>query len=57
VDEHRASNPAAAEEWTTYLFFLREHAGADGALPASFDDLIRDVFGNLPGLLSTRYGE
>ena len=57
VDEQRASNPAAAEEWTTYLFFLRGHADADGALPASFDGLIADVFGNVPGLLSGRDGE
>jgi capsular polysaccharide biosynthesis protein len=51
VDEHRAANPAAAEEWSNYLFFLRGHADADGVLPPSFNDLIADVFGNLPGLL------
>jgi len=36
------------EEWSTYLFFLREHASADGVLPASFDQLVNDVFGPLP---------
>jgi capsular polysaccharide biosynthesis protein len=57
VDEHRAANPAAADEWTTYLFLLRQHAEADGSLPSSFDDLIGDVFGNVPGLLSSRPDE
>jgi capsular polysaccharide biosynthesis protein len=54
VDEHRGANPEAADAWATYLFFLREHADAEGALPRSFDDLVADVFGNLPGLLSSR---
>jgi len=36
------------EEWGTYLFFLREHADADGTLPSSFDQLINDIFGPLP---------
>jgi hypothetical protein len=57
VDEQRASNPAAVEEWSTYLFLLREHADAEGALPRSFDGLVRDVFGNLPGLLANRADE
>jgi hypothetical protein len=35
-------------EWATYLFLLREHAGADGALPSSLDRLVNDVFGPLP---------
>jgi len=41
------SNASAeqAEEWGTYLFFLREHAASDGALPPQFDGLIEDVFG------------
>jgi hypothetical protein len=54
VDEHRAANPAAADEWSTYLFFLRQHADADGTLPSSFDSLVRDVFGDVPGLLASR---
>jgi hypothetical protein len=33
------------EEWSTYLFFLREHASSDGTLPRQFDGLIEDVFG------------
>jgi capsular polysaccharide biosynthesis protein len=36
------------QEWSTYLFLLREHAEADGTLPASFDQLVNDVFGPLP---------
>jgi hypothetical protein len=38
-------DPGRQEEWRTYLFFLREHAAADGSLPRSFDGLINDVFG------------
>jgi hypothetical protein len=43
------SNASAeqTEEWNTYLFFLREHASSDGALPRQFDGLIEDVFGPL----------
>jgi hypothetical protein len=37
--------PERVEEWRTYLFFLREHASIDGTLPATFDSLIADVFG------------
>jgi hypothetical protein len=36
------------QEWSTYLFLLREHAGADGSLPSTFDPLVNDVFGPLP---------
>jgi hypothetical protein len=35
------------EEWTAYLFFLREHAESDGTLPRSFDSLVDDVFADL----------
>jgi hypothetical protein len=35
------------EVWTTYLFLLREHADVDGWLPASFNHLVEDVFGEL----------
>ena len=43
------SNASAeqAEEWSTYLFFLREHASSDGALPPQFDGLVEDVFGSV----------
>jgi capsular polysaccharide biosynthesis protein len=42
------ASTAQQEEWSTYLFLLREHAGADGSLPRSFDGLVNDVFGPLP---------
>jgi capsular polysaccharide biosynthesis protein len=51
LTRERAAAGAASEqqdEWSTYLFFLREHADADGALPSSFDQLVNDVFGPLP---------
>lgn len=42
------ASEAQQEEWMTYLFLLREHAAADGTLPASFDHLVNEVFGPLP---------
>ena len=42
------ASPRQQQEWSTYLFLLREHADADGALPASFDPLVKDIFGPLP---------
>jgi hypothetical protein len=47
VDEHNSGPPELVAEWRTYLYFLREHAGADGSLPVQFDGLIADVFGRL----------
>ena len=37
----------AAEEWQTYVVFLRDHADADGVLPVTFDALVGDVYGDL----------
>jgi len=51
LTSERAQAGASAEqqeEWSTYLFLLREHAGADGSLPQSFDGLVNDIFGPLP---------
>jgi hypothetical protein len=50
VTRERSESASAEQrdEWSTYLFFLREHAAADGALPSSFDQLVNDVFGPLP---------
>jgi uncharacterized protein involved in exopolysaccharide biosynthesis len=46
--EHRGREfPDRAEEWTSYLFFLRDYAASDGALPDSFDALISDTFADL----------
>jgi hypothetical protein len=47
VREHGGAHPSRNEEWMTYLFLLREHAGHDGALPRTFDVLVDDVFGEL----------
>ena len=47
VDAQTEASPEQREEWRTYLFFLREHASADGALPSQFDGLVEDVFGSL----------
>ena len=45
--EHAGGDPAADEERTFLLMYLRDFAGADGLLPADFDDLVRQSFGGL----------
>lgn len=47
VEEHRGEFPERAEEWLSYLYFLRDYAAPDGSVPASFDGLIQDTFGEL----------
>jgi hypothetical protein len=47
VDTATGASPEQLEEWRTYLFFLREHAASDSALPRSMDSLINDVFAGL----------
>jgi hypothetical protein len=42
-----AGDVARDEERTYLLMYLREFAGADGNLPADFDGLVRDAFGDL----------
>jgi hypothetical protein len=49
VRQRGSADPARYEEWMTYLFFLREHATADGSLPRSFDPLVNEVFAPLVG--------
>ena len=44
VAERGGAHPERAEEWSSYLYFLRDHAGADGSLPASFDALVEETF-------------
>jgi len=39
--------PDRRDEWSSYLFFLREYAEPDGTVPASFDWLIEDTFSEL----------
>ena len=54
VDSQSDATAEQAEEWRSYLFFLREHAAPDGSLPGQFDGLVEDVFGSLsPGSRST----
>ncbi|MEP7334378.1 MAG: hypothetical protein ABI717_01230 [Actinomycetota bacterium] len=47
VAERGAEFPERVEEWKAYLFFLREHASPEGALPASFDALVDETFHEL----------
>ena len=46
VDAYTGATPEQAENWHTYLYFLRQHASPDGSLSRSFDPLISDVFGD-----------
>lgn len=52
VAERRGADPAQREEWNAYLFYLREHADHDGKLPATFDWLVAQVFGDVTGVFS-----
>jgi hypothetical protein len=48
VDAHIGSvTPDEADSWRAYLYFIREHASADGTLPRSLDPLIADVFAEI----------
>ena len=47
VESRSEEFPGRADEWSTYLFFLREHAAPDGSVPSSFDRLIEDAFAEL----------
>jgi len=49
VAERASEFPERAEEWRTYLFFLREHASPEGVLPPSFDALVDETFRELVG--------
>ena len=40
-------DPARDEEWSFLFMHLREFADPDGVLPADFDGLVRDAFGEL----------
>src|ERR671930_635961 len=46
--EHASDDVARNEERAYLLMYLREFAGPDGMLPADFDGLVRDAFGELP---------
>jgi hypothetical protein len=47
VEERGREFPDRLDEWSSYLYFLREYAEADGTVPASFDWLIQDTFSEL----------
>jgi hypothetical protein len=47
VEQRGHEFPDRVEEWTSYLYSLRAYAGPDGSLPASFDTLIEETFGDL----------
>ena len=45
--DHASDDLARNEERAYLLVYLREFAGPDGVLPADFDGLVRDAFGDL----------
>jgi DNA repair exonuclease SbcCD ATPase subunit len=45
VRERATKAPERADEWNAYLFTLRPYASAEGILPASFDSVVWEVFG------------
>jgi hypothetical protein len=53
VREHAGDDVAQNEERAYLLVYLREFAGPDGMLPADFDGLVRDAFGDLLGAVAT----
>ena len=47
VVKHGDGFPEHAEEWSYYLVYLRDFAGIDNTLPASFEGLVLEVFGDV----------
>ena len=47
VTQHADAYPERVEEWRYYLHFLREHTDVDGRLPATFDVLVDETFGDI----------
>ncbi len=45
--DHTSDDVARNEERSYLLMYLREFAGPDGVLPADFDGLVRDAFGDV----------
>jgi hypothetical protein len=45
--DHSTDDVARNEERSYLLMYLREFAGPDGVLPADFDGLVRDAFGDV----------
>jgi hypothetical protein len=51
--DHATDDVARNEERAYLLMYLREFAGPDGTLPADFDGLVRDAFGDLLRVVAT----
>ena len=51
--DHVSDDVAKNEERAYLLMYLREFAGPDGNLPADFDGLVRDAFGDLLRAVAT----
>jgi hypothetical protein len=51
--DHTTDDVATNEERAYLLIYLREFAGPDGSLPADFDGLVRDAFGDLAHVVAT----
>jgi chromosome segregation ATPase len=49
VEERADDFPDRVDEWRYTLFYLRTEAGIDGMLPAKFDALVDECFGELLG--------
>ena len=49
VEESADYFPDRADEWRYTLFYLRNEARVDGALPGKFDSLVEECFGELLG--------
>ena len=47
VNDRGDEFPDRRDEWSSYLYFLREYAAPDGTVPSSFDWLIQDTFSEL----------
>jgi capsular polysaccharide biosynthesis protein len=47
INERGEEFPERLDEWSSYLYFLREYAEPDGSVAASFDWLIEDTFADL----------
>jgi capsular polysaccharide biosynthesis protein len=47
VNDRGEEFPDRRDEWSSYLYFLREYAEPDGTVPSSFDWLIQETFSEL----------
>ena len=47
VRQHEGADPERAREWGMLLMNLRQYANPEGTLPADFDELVRESFGEI----------